>query len=102
MCKLFAESEVVSLIAEGCPREKIIRGLMDSVATRVSSMVRRLGLEQKVMLTGGVAKNRGVVRAMMEKIGMDIVVTEEPQIVGALGAALIACDEAMKKSGQGL
>ena len=99
MCTVFAESEVVSLIAEGCPVESIIRGLMDSVATRVSSMVHRIGLEQKVMLTGGVAKNRGVLRAMEEKLGTDIIVTEEPQIVGALGAALIAGDKALKLRG---
>jgi predicted CoA-substrate-specific enzyme activase len=96
MCTVFAESEVVSLIAEGCPAEKIMRGLMDSVATRVSSMVHRVGLEQKVMLTGGVAKNRGVLQAMREKLETDITVSEEPQIVGALGAALIARDEALK------
>jgi predicted CoA-substrate-specific enzyme activase len=102
MCTVFAESEVVSFIAEGCPREKIIRGLMDSVATRVSSMVHRLGIESKVMLTGGVAKNKGVVQAMREKIRMEIVVSEEPQIVGALGAALIGGDELMRRNGQGL
>lgn len=96
MCTVFAESEIVSLIAEGCPVEKIMRGLMDSVATRVSSMVHRVGLEQKVMLTGGVAKNRGVLQAMREKLETDITVSEEPQIVGALGAALIARDEALK------
>jgi predicted CoA-substrate-specific enzyme activase len=96
MCTVFAESEVVSRIAEGCPKELIIRGLMDAVAARVIGMVHRVGLEQKVMLTGGVAKNRGVVRAMREKTKTDIVVSDDPQIVGALGAAFIAQDEALK------
>ena len=96
MCTVFAESEVVSLIAEGCPKESILRGLMDAVAARVSGMVHRVGLEQKVMLTGGVAKNEGVFRAMKEKIKTDIMVSDDPQIVGALGAAFIARDEALK------
>jgi len=96
MCTVFAESEVVSRIAEGCPKESIIRGLMDAVAARVIGMVHRVGLEQKVMLTGGVAKNGGVVRAMREKTKTDIMVGDDPQIVGALGAAFIARDEALK------
>lgn len=96
MCTVFAESEVVSLIAEECPKESIIRGLMDAVAARVSGMVHRVGLEQKVMLTGGVAKNVGVVKAMKDKTKTDIVVSGDPQIVGALGAAFIARDEALK------
>jgi predicted CoA-substrate-specific enzyme activase len=96
MCTVFAESEVVSLIADGCPKESIIRGLMDAVAVRVSGMAHRVGLERRVMLTGGVAKNGGVVRAMKEKTKTDIEVSDDPQIVGALGAAFIALDEAMK------
>jgi predicted CoA-substrate-specific enzyme activase len=97
MCTVFAESEVVSRIAEGCPREFIIRGLMDAVAARVCGMAHRVGLEQKVMLIGGVARNRGVVRAMKDKTGTDIVVSDDPEIVGALGAAYIARDEACKR-----
>ncbi|MBN2324728.1 MAG: 2-hydroxyglutaryl-CoA dehydratase [Spirochaetes bacterium] len=96
MCTVFAESEVVSLIAEGCPKESIISGLMDAVAARVCGMAHRVGLERKVMLTGGVAKNKGVVNAMKKKIKMDIEVSGDPQIVGALGAAFIARDEAVK------
>ena len=93
MCTVFAESEVVSLIAEGHPRELIVRGLMNSIASRVSGMVHRVGLENPAMLTGGVAKNRGVVKALEEKLGTELLVPEDPQIIGALGAALIAMDE---------
>ncbi len=93
MCTVFAESEVVSLIAEGHPRENIIRGLMNSIANRVVGMVHRVGLISPVMLTGGVAKNEGVHAVLKEKLNVDIYVPDEPQIVGALGAAHIAIEE---------
>ncbi|MGB9791680.1 MAG: acyl-CoA dehydratase activase [Thermacetogeniaceae bacterium] len=90
MCTVFAESEVVSLIAQGVPRCEIVRGLHRSIAERTAGMANRLGVVPKVMMTGGVAKNKGVVRALSEKLGVEIVVPQEPQIVGALGAAMIA------------
>ncbi|HHX86733.1 MAG TPA: 2-hydroxyglutaryl-CoA dehydratase, partial [Firmicutes bacterium] len=92
MCTVFAESEVVSLIAEGTPREEIIRGLHQAVADRTSGLVHRVGLEKQVVMTGGVAKNAGAVHCLEEKLKVKIVVPEEPQITGALGAALVACD----------
>jgi len=93
MCTVFAESEVVSLIAQGLPREEIARGLHDAVAGRTAGMVYRIGLKEKVVMTGGVAKNSAVVRALEEKLKVKIVVPPEPQIVGALGAALLAGEE---------
>ena len=90
MCTVFAESEVVSLIAEGHPVEKIIRGIHDSIADRTVGMVNRVGLEKEVVMTGGVAKNSGVVKCLEERLGANITIPEEPQIVGALGAALLA------------
>jgi len=90
MCTVFAESEVVSLIGEGTPREEIVRGLLQSVAERTVNMVHRVGLAREVAMTGGVAKNRGVVRLIAERLGVEVHVPPEPQIVGALGAALIA------------
>jgi len=94
MCTVFAESEVVSLIAEGCDKELIIKGLMDSIAGRIVGMVYRVGLTSPVMLTGGVAKNKGVVKAIEERLSINVIVPKNPQIIGALGAALIAMDEA--------
>ena len=90
MCTVFAESEVVSLIADNQPREVIIRGLHDSIADRIFGMVNRVGIEQEVTLTGGVAKNQGVVRALEERLGVKLFIPPEPQIIGALGAALLA------------
>ena len=90
MCTVFAESEVVSLIAENQPQEVIIRGLHDAIADRILGMVRRVGVEEKVTLTGGVAKNEGVVQALEERLEVRVFVPPEPQIIGALGAALLA------------
>ena len=92
MCTVFAESEVVSLIADNQPKEVIIRGLHDSIADRVLGMVNRVGIEEEVTLTGGVAKNEGVVRALEERLRVKLFIPPEPQIIGALGAALLARD----------
>ncbi len=93
MCTVFAESEVVSLIAEGLPREDIARGLHQSIADRTAGLAKRVGLEEKVMITGGVAKNRALVRALEEKLQTAIIIPlDDPQIAGALGAALIAAE----------
>jgi predicted CoA-substrate-specific enzyme activase len=91
-CTVFAESEVVSLIAQGHPQDEIIAGLHNAIADRVASLVQRVGLAEPVAMTGGVAKNAGVVRALEGKLGVRLLVPPEPQIVGALGAALIALE----------
>jgi len=96
MCAVFAESEVVSLIAEGHSKERIINGIMDAIATRVSGMAKRLGYRPPVMFTGGVANNAGVVRSLRRCLDTEILVPEQPQMVGALGAALIAMEEACR------
>ena len=90
VCTVFAESEIVSLVAQNHPREQIVRGLHQSIVNRVWSMVRAVGVHSTVIMSGGVAKNRGVVALMEEKVGQPIQVYGEPQIVGALGAALFA------------
>ena len=89
-CTVFAESEIVSLIGHGIDKNKIIKGLIYSIATRITSMVERIGLEEPVCMTGGVAKNLGVVRALEEKLDTKISIPDEPQITGALGAAYLA------------
>ena len=90
MCTVFAESEVVSLVAENTATEDIIHGLDRAVADKTAALVRRLGGEPVYIMTGGVARNRGVVSALEEKLGATIRVPEEAQLCGALGAALIA------------
>ncbi len=92
MCTVFAESEVISLIAQNKETPDIIKGLCDSVATRTAALVSRVGKEERVMMTGGVAKNVGVVNSLSERLQTDLVLPPEPQIVGAIGAALIALE----------
>jgi predicted CoA-substrate-specific enzyme activase len=89
-CTIFAESEVVSLRAEGRSREDLIAGVHDSIASRVANMSRRLNIKPMLVFTGGVAKNVGVKKSLEVKFGISIAVPEEPQIIGALGAALFA------------
>lgn len=89
-CTVFAESEVISLIAQNEPVEVIIRGLHEAIADRLLGLISRVGVREKVTITGGVAKNAGVVHALEERLGVQIFVPPEPQIVGALGAALLA------------
>lgn len=89
-CTVFAESEVVALVAKGVPKEDIILGLHRSVAERIYAMVTRLRAEPPFVMTGGVAKNSGVVAALEERLGTGLLLPEEPQIVGALGAAIVA------------
>jgi (R)-2-hydroxyacyl-CoA dehydratese activating ATPase len=90
LCTVFAESEVISLIARGERRANIIAGIHESIGSRVVAMARRVGLVEPIMMTGGVAKNIGVVRALMEISGLTIRVAEYAQANGAIGAALIA------------
>jgi predicted CoA-substrate-specific enzyme activase len=94
ICTVFAESEVISLISKGETRENIIAGINESVASRVAAMAKRIGVIPPIMMTGGVAKNIGVVRALEEKLGTAITVSQETaQINGALGAAVLAARE---------
>jgi predicted CoA-substrate-specific enzyme activase len=92
MCSVFAQSEVVSLLAAGKRLEDIVRGLNRSVAAKVTALVGRNGLEQEWMMTGGVARNLGVVAAIEERLGGVVRLPEQPELCGALGAALIAMD----------
>jgi predicted CoA-substrate-specific enzyme activase len=89
-CTIFAESEMVSLRAEGKSREDLIAGIVRAVSSRVAVMGKTVGFKRDVVFTGGVAKNIGVKKALEEEIKMEIVVPEEPQTMGALGAALLA------------
>jgi len=88
-CTVFAESEVVSYLSAGERVENIIAGVCDAIASRIVAMANRVGIKREVVLTGGVAKNLGVRRAIEERIGFEVRVPEEPQIVGALGAAFL-------------
>ena len=92
MCTVFAESEVVSLIADNCSIADIVHGLNKSIASRITSMISRTGCQAPYMMTGGVARNTGVVRELEVKLGERLIVSEKPELCGALGAALSALE----------
>ncbi|MGD2126111.1 MAG: acyl-CoA dehydratase activase [Desulfobacteraceae bacterium] len=98
MCTVFAESEVISLIAEGHRRGEIIRGLHEAISGRVFRMTKRLKIREEITFSGGVAKNQGIAAILKALFKTPIHIPEEPQIVGALGAALYARDIALKGS----
>jgi predicted CoA-substrate-specific enzyme activase len=91
-CTVFAESEVVSLVARDTALPDIVAALDRSVASKTASLAKRVGVEDTVMMTGGVAKNIGVVRAIEAKLGRALVVDDRAQICGAIGAALFALE----------
>ena len=92
MCTVFAESEVVSLIAQNKAADDIVHGLNKAVAVKTAALTRRVGEEEKFMMTGGVSKNKGLVKTLEEKLGTKLVISDKAQLCGALGAALFAAD----------
>ncbi len=90
ICTVFAESEVISLISKGESRENIIAGIHDSVASRITALAKRVNVAEPIMMTGGVAKNSGVVKAIEDKLGIPMKISEFAQVNGAIGAALLA------------
>jgi (R)-2-hydroxyacyl-CoA dehydratese activating ATPase len=99
MCTVFAESEVVSLIAEGAGVNEIVKGLNRSIASRTVSLIKRVMPDYQGMafaMSGGVARNRGVVRAIEEALDHAVFVPDIPDTVGALGAALFAIERSIQ------
>lgn len=88
-CTVFAESEIISLIARGADPDAILRGLHRSLVGRVVSMVRSVGITPPVMLSGGVAKNEAVRRMIADATSEEVILPREPQLMGAYGAALL-------------
>lgn len=90
-CSVFAESEVVSYVNQAIPREDIAAGIHLAIAQRIFAMAQRVGVREKVLLTGGCAKNEGLRRALQEVFGLTLAPCPvDPQVIGALGAALCA------------
>jgi predicted CoA-substrate-specific enzyme activase len=91
-CVVFAQSEVVSLIARKLDRGDILAGIHGAIASRVVTMARRIGVEEVVVFDGGPAMNKGLRAAVEAELGHQVVVPRHPQLVVALGAALVAAD----------
>lgn len=88
MCAVFAESEIISLITKGEKIENISAGIFDSIASRVSSMAKKLGAKKNIMFTGGGAKSHYLKYCLEKKLSTKIITPKFPQYMGALGAAL--------------
>nr|HID59746.1 2-hydroxyglutaryl-CoA dehydratase [Desulfobacterales bacterium] len=89
ICTVFAEQEVVSYLADGVLMEDIAAGIYDAIVARIHGMVRRIGIEQEIIMTGGVAKSRGLIKTAKKRLGR-VLTPPEPLITGALGAAIFA------------
>jgi len=94
-CTVFAESEVISQLSKGLAKENIIAGVHQSVASKACGLAYRVGLEDDIVMCGGVAKDLGVVRAISRELKKEVVVAPNPQITAALGAAIFAYQEAI-------
>lgn len=93
MCTVFAESEVISLVADNVAISDIIHGLNKSVASKTASLVHRIKGEPEFIMTGGVAQNAGVVQCLEQALNAKIYVDDSAQLCGAIGAALIGLEE---------
>lgn len=96
-CAVFAQSEIISFLREGKHVHDILAGACESISERVGSLLQRVGVEEAFSISGGVAKNIGVVRRVEERLGMKAHVAFDSQIVGAVGAALFARDRLIKQ-----
>jgi predicted CoA-substrate-specific enzyme activase len=101
VCTVFVKSEAVALMKQGVSKADILAGLHKAISQRVVTLLRRVGIEDKFVITGGIGKNVGVVTKLAEQLGgIEITIPTEPQIAGAVGAALFAFDRAKKKGAE--
>lgn len=100
-CTIFAEQEVISSLASGVPLENIVAGLHEAIARRIASMAERVKIKPPVAVTGGGAKNVGLVKALEERLGLSLHIPPEPLITGALGAAVLGRESWTKAMKEG-
>jgi predicted CoA-substrate-specific enzyme activase len=91
MCAVFAETEIIGLLASGTAREDIIAGVQAAIASRVTALAGR-NIDLPLVFTGGVAMVSGMETALESVLGAGVIVSPDPQMTGALGAAILACD----------
>lgn len=97
-CTVFAESEVISQLAQGVDICDLVAGIHRSVAVRAASLVKRLRTKEPVFMTGGVANNKGVVRAIEKELNVRVMTNPQAQLAGAIGAAIFAFEHSLKRS----
>jgi predicted CoA-substrate-specific enzyme activase len=92
LCAVFAKSEVIRYMRRGTPKADILAGLHEATTDRVIGILKRVGIVPEFVVSGGIAKNIGVVRRVEKRLGMTAHIATDPQIIGALGAAIFAWD----------
>ncbi|GFR35724.1 acyl-CoA dehydratase activase [Thermobrachium celere] len=92
MCTVFAESEIISLIAEGTPKEDICSSIIDAIVSKVSSLVSKCEIDSNYFLTGGLSKNNVILQRLSNKLKKPIYTHKDAVFAGSIGAALIACE----------
>ena len=102
ICAVFAQSDAIAHFRKGVAKSDILAGLHEAIATRSHNLLRRVAIEPDFSITGGIAKNSGMVAKLREKIGLEPLLCEDPQIVGALGAALFAAERSGRDGAQGM
>ncbi len=101
ICAVFAKSEAISYLRKGVPKGDILSGLHEAIAARSVNLLKRVTIEKDFSISGGIAKNRGLVRKLREKVGLEPLLAEDPQLMGALGAALFARERGQGTRGDG-
>ncbi|UCB43759.1 MAG: 4Fe-4S binding protein [Dehalococcoidales bacterium] len=97
ICAVFAKTEAIARLRQGVNRSDILAGLNEAIATRCLNLLKRVSIEKDFTITGGIAKNSGMVAKIAEKVGLEPLLAEDPQIIGALGAALFAQEKYLGK-----
>ena len=100
-CVVFARSEVLGYLRQGVPKNDVLAGACEALASRVLGLLKRVGIEKDFIISGGIAKNVGVAKRLEEMLGLEAHICFEPQIVGALGAAIFARDLLEKRAKKG-
>lgn len=98
ICAVFAKSEALALLKKGVAKADILNGLHDAIAVRCNNLLKRVSIQPDFTITGGISKNKGMVAKIVEKVGMEPKLAPDPQIIGALGAALFARERAEKEA----
>lgn len=97
VCAVFAKSEAMALAKKGTPKADILAGLHDAIAIRCLNLLKRVSIEKDFTITGGIAKNSGMVAKIKEKVGLEPMLAPDPQLCGALGAAIFARERYLKQ-----
>ncbi len=92
ICAVFAKSDAINYLRKGVSKSEILAGLHEAIATRCHNLLKRVSIQKDFSISGGISKNKGMVAKIKEKIGMEPMLSEDPQIIGALGAAIFASE----------